>query len=201
MNTDLLLNLLRYALKLNKQLKLVVMSATIDTGVFQKYYEDAPICHVPGFTYPVKQHFIDNCSSIDYRATFKMCQNPNPSVVHDDVVKTIHHIHKKKPEGAILCFLPGWEDIKTISKQLPQTSDLQVLCLHSRLNMNDQKLIFGAPPRGVRKVILATNIAETSVTIDDVVYVIDTGIQKETRFDSQRGRFPDFINCKEKLMC
>lgn len=90
-------------------------------------------------------------------------------------------------EGAILCFLPGWEEIMKVNRLLPVTQETVVLCLHSRMQDSDQNRIFKRVPPGVRKIILATNIAETSVTIDDVVHVIDTGIHKEQRFDAERG--------------
>ncbi|KAJ8932610.1 hypothetical protein NQ318_022949 [Aromia moschata] len=150
-NTDLLMNLLRRATKTNAKLKLIIMSATIDTRMFSDYFGGVPIMDIPGFTYPVAQ----------------MCDSQVPSVIHEDVVRIMQFIHDKKKEGAILCFLPGWEDINS-----------------------EQWRIFSRPPPGVRKIILATNIAETSVTIDDVVYVIDTGIHKEQRFDVDKG-----VNC------
>ncbi|XP_017778938.1 PREDICTED: ATP-dependent RNA helicase DHX36-like [Nicrophorus vespilloides] len=185
-NTDLLMNLLKRALEINPDLKLIVMSATIDAEVFQRYFKEASIVHVPGFTHPVKVNFLDKTKNME--KTMKMCEGNHPTVVHEDVVKLINFIHTKRDEGAILCFLPGWDDISKVRKLLPQNSqDMMVLCLHSRLQDSEQRLIFSKSPPGVRKVILATNIAETSVTVDDVVYVIDTGIQKEKRFDVEKG--------------
>ncbi|KAL3289179.1 hypothetical protein HHI36_003615 [Cryptolaemus montrouzieri] len=185
-NTDLLLNMLKRVLDRNPSLKVVIMSATIDTDLFQDYFKGSALMHIPGFTYPVKSHYIDNCT-LNLEKTIKMCNEPEPSVVHEDVVKILLHLHEKKPEGAILCFLPGWEDIRKIRNLMPNTSDMTVLCLHSRLQDSEQWKIFSRTPPGVRKIILSTNIAETSVTIDDVVYVVDTGIHKETRLDVDRG--------------
>ncbi|XP_071053906.1 ATP-dependent DNA/RNA helicase DHX36-like [Onthophagus taurus] len=192
-NTDLLMNLLRSGLEKNKNLKLVVMSATIDAGIFQEYFKSSPVFNIPGFTYPVKQHFINNANSLNFSKTLEMCESKIPHVVCPEVVKLIDYIHNNKGDGAILCFLPGWEEIKTIAELLEDRRDIRTLCLHSRLSMVEQKLIFSKPPRGMRKVILSTNIAETSVTVDDVVYVIDTGIQKETRFDITKG-----VTCLDK---
>lgn len=121
--------------------------------------------------------------------TLEMCNRPEPYVVHEDVVSIIMNIHRKRDEGAILCFLPGWEDIMRVKRMIPERGDAYVLCLHSRLQDSEQRKIFSRAPPGVRKIILATNIAETSVTVDDVVYVVDTGIHKEERFDSEKGRF------------
>nr|CAH7761914.1 unnamed protein product [Callosobruchus chinensis] len=188
-NTDLLMNLLREAVQRNPNLKVVVMSATIDTAMFSNYFGGAPIIEIPGFTHPVKQHFLDDCN-LDVGKTIEMCDGKSPNLVHDDVVRVIKYIHEKKPEGAILCFLPGWEDINKISKMIPERQDLVTYCLHSRLQDSEQWKIFSHPPPGVRKIILATNIAETSVTVDDVVYVVDSGIHKEQRFDAEKG-----VNC------
>ncbi|XP_008195117.1 ATP-dependent RNA helicase DHX30 isoform X1 [Tribolium castaneum] len=186
-NTDLLLNLLRNAITKNNNLKLIVMSATVDIDLFKNYLNDAPTMHIPGFTYPVKSHFLDDIN-LDLGKTRKICENnESPNVMHEDVAKIIKHVHDTKDEGAILCFLPGWEDIVKVQKLIPMRGDLAVLCLHSRLQDSDQRKIFSRTPPGVRKVILSTNIAETSVTIDDVVYVVDTGIHKENRFDNAKG--------------
>ncbi|KAK9891227.1 hypothetical protein WA026_013542 [Henosepilachna vigintioctopunctata] len=116
-----------------------------------------------------------------------MCEETQPAVIHDDVVRLLLHLHHTKPEGAILCFLPGWEDIRKIRDLIPAERDLNVLCLHSKLQDSEQWRIFSKSPPGVRKIILSTNISETSVTIGDVVYVVDTGIHKETTFDVDKG--------------
>ncbi|CAH1163616.1 unnamed protein product [Phaedon cochleariae] len=186
-NTDLLMNLLRSAIRSNPKLKLIVMSATIDTNMFSEYYDNAPVLEIPGFTYPVKQHFLDDCVEIDLLKTLKMCEGDVPSVIHEDVVNVLKYIQNYKKEGAILCFLPGWDDIIKIKRLIPERRDLSVHCLHSRLDDYEQRKIFSRPPPGVRKIILATNIAETSVTVDDVVYVVDTGIHKDQRFDVGKG--------------
>lgn len=188
MNTDLLLNLLRNAVERNPNLKVLIMSATIDTNIFQKYFNNAPCLNIPGFTYPVQVNFLDEIlTHLRVHDTLQMCNNIDPYVVHEDVVNVIMHIHKRKPEGAILCFLPGWEDIMRVYRLIPQMNDAYVLRLHSRLQDSEQRKIFSRPPPGIRKIILATNIAETSVTVDDVVYVVDTGMHKEERFDSGKG--------------
>lgn len=193
-NTDLLMNLLRQALVINPKLKVIVMSATIDTDVFKKYFEGCRVgvIHIPGFTYPIENTFLEDLDlkGLDLSKTRKMVEGgegEDVRVIHEDVADVIKGIHKSKPPGAILCFLPGWEDIRKIRDLLPPSRDMFVLCLHSRLQEDEQKKIFGKSPPGIRKVILATNIAETSVTIDDVVYVIDTGICKERTLDLDKG--------------
>lgn len=94
-NTDLLLNLLRHSLKANPNLKLIVMSATIDTDIFQKYFEDAATIHIPGFTYPVKVNFLEDIKDLDLTRTKKMTMEQGPNVVCEDVVKVINKIHQK----------------------------------------------------------------------------------------------------------
>ena len=96
------------------------------------------------------------------------------------------------PAGAVLVFLPGWNEISQLRDNLaadPRFSDgtTLVLPLHSMVPPQDQKRVFQRPPRGVRKVVLATNIAETAVTIDDVVFVVDSGRLKEKSYDAHTG--------------
>ncbi|XP_066150364.1 uncharacterized protein [Euwallacea fornicatus] len=185
-NTDLLMNLLKRALRESDSLKLVIMSATIDAEAFSKYFDGAPILSVPGFTFPVKKHFLDDIG-LDLLKTTKACAQNAPQIIHEDVVQLIKHIHKNKPEGAILVFLPGWEDLSKVQRLLNFSNDAVVYFLHSKLKDSEQYKIFSKPPPGIRKIILATNIAETSITIDDVVYVIDTGAHKDMIFDFNKG--------------
>ncbi|KAL5976173.1 DExH-box ATP-dependent RNA helicase DExH6 [Asimina triloba] len=94
-----------------------------------------------------------------------------------------------KEEGAILVFLPGWDDINQTRERLlaspffKDSSRFLIICLHSMIPSVEQKKVFRRPPAGIRKIILSTNIAETAVTIDDVVYVIDSGRMKEKSYD------------------
>mmetsp|Transcript_9086 Transcript_9086/g.27320 ORF Transcript_9086/g.27320 Transcript_9086/m.27320 type:complete len:1021 (-) Transcript_9086:700-3762(-) len=107
------------------------------------------------------------------------------------VKATVQHIQENFPckgdePGAILVFLPGWEQQKRCSNSLRtyfRDDELQVHMLHSRLTTSSQARAFLRPPRGVRKVVLATNIAETSLTIDDVVYVLDAGVHNQMDYD------------------
>jgi len=107
-----------------------------------------------------------------------------PRVFPEEVAKFIKWVHETKDEGAILCFLPGWKDIKSVMEHLEDILDrgtCLILALHSRLTIENQSKVFNTPPLHLRKIILSTNVAETSVTIDDVVYVVDCGIHKEER--------------------
>ncbi|KAI8480782.1 3'-5' RNA helicase ythdc2 [Branchiostoma belcheri] len=109
----------------------------------------------------------------------------------DLILCLLFNICSSQEEGAILVFLPGYEEIVTLrdaimwdDKRFCDTSRYQVYTLHSAMQSGDQKRVFQQPPAGVRKIILSTNIAETSVTINDVVFVIDSGKVKEKSFDA-----------------
>lgn len=93
---------------------------------------------------------------------------------------------KDKSRCGILVFLPGWADIQGLYHRLQGVPGLHPLMLHSNLSPEDQQRVFDDPPRGHRKVVLSTNIAETSVTIDDIVFVINSGVMKERVFDADR---------------
>lgn len=95
------------------------------------------------------------------------------------ILDVVNWIHLNRPPGAILVFLPGWTDISKIQTILQKYRDLYVLTAHSKLRVEHQQLIFEDAPEGKRKVILATNVAESSITILDVVYVVDSGIVRE----------------------
>ncbi|CCW66337.1 unnamed protein product [Phytomonas sp. Hart1] len=109
-------------------------------------------------------------------------------VPYELVCKIIEYFHKKdvNRSGSILVFLPGWGAITRVHKmlyRLPIYRELYVLMLHSSLTSSEQQRVFLAAPKMYRKVVLATSIAETSITIDDVVYVIDSGLVKGTLYD------------------
>ncbi|XP_063225553.1 ATP-dependent RNA helicase DHX30-like isoform X2 [Bacillus rossius redtenbacheri] len=183
LNTDTLLVLLRRALRLNPDLRLIVMSATINAELFQRYFGGARALHIPGFTHPVKQFFFEDFRIPDLKIKTETFSRPNPVIEADEVAKVIFWVDKHRPPGAILCFLPGWAEIKAVTKSLQKLNSGfgYILPLHSRLSDEDQRRIFSSPPLGLRKIILATNIAETSLTINDVVYVVDCGAHKEER--------------------
>ena len=106
---------------------------------------------------------------------------------HNLVSALVHYIHSHKEPGAILVFLPGWDDISKVNTALStdkfRLHNAKIYPLHSLMPTASQREIFEKPPGSTRKVILATNIAETSITINDVVYVIDCGKIKITKFD------------------
>ncbi|ESK86655.1 deah box polypeptide 36 [Moniliophthora roreri MCA 2997] len=113
------------------------------------------------------------------------------------IAATIAHVLQKSDSGHVLTFLAGWDDITAVQKLLlnppgplgipfHDTSKYHIHLLHSTIPLAEQQVIFEPPPEGVRRIILSTNIAETSVTIPDVVYVVDTGRLKEQRYDPQK---------------
>ncbi|KAA1471478.1 P-loop containing nucleoside triphosphate hydrolase protein [Dentipellis sp. KUC8613] len=111
------------------------------------------------------------------------------------IALTIAHVLRTSDDGHVLVFLPGWEEIMAVNRILLERplgvrfndpSKFSIHLLHSSIPVAEQQVIFDPPPKGVRRIILATNIAETSITIPDVVYVVDTGKVKEQRYDPQR---------------
>ncbi|KAJ7465260.1 P-loop containing nucleoside triphosphate hydrolase protein [Mycena latifolia] len=155
-------------------LKVVVMSATLDAEKFSQFFSNAKIVYVKGRQHPVK--------------IFHAVHGQTDYV--DAALRAFFQIHVDQPPGDVLIFLPGQEDIESLEKavalfarQLPAgTPDVLVVPMFAALQGHQMQKIFAATPRGARKCILATNIAETSITIPGVRYVIDTGKSKEKRY-------------------
>lgn len=123
-------------------------------------------------------------------STLQAVQDFDDSQVDIDLLfALVEHIVLRMPEGAVLCFLPGWDDISKLHERLIKahtfrdTSRFVIIPLHSMMPTVNQKTVFDRPPPGTRKIILSTNIAETSITIDDIVYVVDSGYVKEKDYD------------------
>ncbi|KAJ6688012.1 DEXH-BOX ATP-DEPENDENT RNA HELICASE DEXH5 MITOCHONDRIAL, partial [Salix koriyanagi] len=117
------------------------------------------------------------------------CWNPD-SIGFNLIEHVLCHIIKKKRPGAVLVFMTGWDDINSLKDQLqahPILGDprrVLLLACHGSMASSEQRLIFDKPEDGVRKIVLATNMAETSITINDVVFVVDCGKAKETSYDA-----------------
>lgn len=177
LDTDILFGLLKEILKARKSLKVVVMSATLDAGKFQTYF-NAPIIHVPGRVHPVE-----------------ILYTPKPEADYfEAAARTVLQIHATEPAGDILLFLTGEEEIDQMKKALERDSmsmrekcgELMVVPLYSSLPPNQQQRIFEPAPGprypggpSGRKCVIATNVAETSITIDGIVYVVDPGFSKQ----------------------
>ncbi|CAI7569490.1 unnamed protein product [Penicillium glandicola] len=180
MATDILMGLLKEVVVRRPDLKIIIMSATLDAQKFQRYFMDAPLLAVPGRTHPVEIFY-----------------TPEPEQDYvEAAVRTVLQIHATEPEGDILLFLTGEEEIEDASRKIALEGDemvreadagpIKVYPLYGSLPPHMQQRIFDpAPPprrpggRPGRKVIVSTNIAETSLTIDGIVYVVDPGFSKQ----------------------
>ncbi|XP_055708405.1 dosage compensation regulator isoform X2 [Phlebotomus papatasi] len=217
-NSDFIMVVLRDMVHTYPDLRVILMSATIDTTLFSEYYGNCPVIEVPGRAYPVEQYFLEDCiemtnfkPSPDSRKRRKdddgddappateeveknlnvdigsqyspstrsvMAQMSESEVSFELVEAILMHINKSGVPGAVLVFLPGWNLIFALMKFLQSTQEFgtpryRILPCHSQIPREDQRKVFEPVPQGVRKIILSTNIAETSITIDDIVYVID----------------------------
>lgn len=193
-DTDMLMALLKKSLQLNPNLKVLVMSATINAHLFQQYF-DCPAVKVPGRLYPVRMNFLEDMEKLPnfrrYRTYTQQTidNNENETLLVDfgKMVQTIKWISGTQPPGAILCFLPGWHEITRVQYMLEyaplESEDQLILPIHSKMSHSAQRKIFGRTPENTRKIILATDIAETGITVSDVCYVVDSAIRKEARWD------------------
>ncbi|XP_044488967.1 DExH-box ATP-dependent RNA helicase DExH7, chloroplastic isoform X2 [Mangifera indica] len=239
------------------KLKVILMSATVDSELFSRYFGHCPVITAQGRTYPVTTYFLEDIyDSINYRLasdspasiryetsakemllsgpvnnhrgkknlvlsawgddsmlseeyinpyyipscyqSFSEQTQQNLKRLNEDVIDydlledLVCHVDETCSEGAILVFLPGVSEIYILLDRLVASyrfggpSSDWILPLHSSIASIDQKKVFLRPPDNIRKVIIATNIAETSITIDDVVYVIDCGRHKENRYNPQK---------------
>ncbi|KAL3097315.1 hypothetical protein niasHT_023534 [Heterodera trifolii] len=253
-NTDFMLIVVRDMVKANPKLKVLLMSATIDTTLFTNYFGNCPIIEITQRVHPVQYFFMEdviqmlkymppvpeperkkkkkrksNSDSQSAGATAKNGENTEdvnetedsmelsenlmrcgdgygPEVnkalrrmdereIPLDIIELLlNDIDANGRPGAVLIFLPGWNLISLLLNRLtmhhPVFSNQQrflVLPLHSQLTAREQHRVFEHVPDGVRKIILSTNIAETSVTIDDVVYVIDSARVREKMYTSRNN--------------
>lgn len=243
LQSDVLLIIVKDLLRLRDDLKVILMSATLNADKFSKYFDKCPMIHIPGLTFPVEEFLLEDVVEMtryqpqnkDRRSSSKrgfwQGHNSRPEkeekeaeyremwphyartlegryshttiealekLDNDDrinlelIVALIHRIVLEEEEGAILVFLPGWDNISSLNdllmaQPLFRSDRFVIFPLHSLMPTVNQTQVFKRPPPGVRKIIIATNIAETSITIDDVVYVIDGGKIKETNFDANNN--------------
>ncbi|XP_059045473.1 dosage compensation regulator [Achroia grisella] len=243
-DTDFALILLRDMAHTYPDLRIILMSATVDTTLFTNYFGNCPVIEIPGRTYPVLQYFLEDCIQLtsfkpppdtrkrkasgkkannkdddddddegfgadeqdedlnkncqlgpDYSAdtVCAMAQLSEKDLSFELIEAILLHINSLDKDGAVLVFLPGWNLIFALMKHLNQhkifgdPSKYIILPLHSQIPRDDQKKVFVTPPPGLTKVILSTNIAETSITINDVVYVIDSCKAKMKLFTSHNN--------------
>ncbi|KAK3680044.1 putative ATP-dependent RNA helicase ucp12 [Recurvomyces mirabilis] len=225
LDTDFLLVLIRNVLKMRKDLKLILMSATLDAQVFERYFSGVSSVgkvEIEGRTHPVNDIYRtqlvnmlgygfgigeddDDASEPDSgipddwsmagnrsaprkekpRKQYTQIGHDGHNIDYDMICQVVQHIDRELggEEGGILIFLPGTMEIDRTIRALGSVQNLHALPLHAGLQSAEQRRVFAKPPRGLRKVVAATNVAETSITIDDIVAVIDTGRVKETSFD------------------
>ncbi|RWA09918.1 hypothetical protein EKO27_g5192 [Xylaria grammica] len=233
-DSDFLLIVLKKLLEKRKDLKVILMSATVDAERFSNYLGRAPVLNVPGRTFPVQVKYLEDALettgyTLNQQGHEKMTdldddpiEDENDASTTQKAAKdlrqysaktraTLSQIDEYQIEfelivqligqiavdptyinysKAILVFLPGIAEIRTLNDLLSGEPYFQrgweVYPLHSTIATEDQERAFLIPPDGVRKIVLATNIAETGITIPDVTCVIDTGKHREMRFDERR---------------
>ncbi|UZJ55185.1 hypothetical protein CBS101457_004505 [Exobasidium rhododendri] len=193
--SDLLLLELREVLQRNPNLRVILMSATIDQETFSRYFHSAPVITIPGRTHPVTDYYLDDIRSfIGGKGEREEQEFKRVGMDYDLIGATAKMIceratRKGDSDGAILIFCPGVGEIRSAmdAVQRELRGAVEVLPLHANLTPEEQRKVFQKPKTGTRKVVISTNVAETSITIDDVVYVIDAGLVKETRYDSTSG--------------
>lgn len=237
-NTDFLLVLISDMIKQHRHLKVILMSATIDTALFSNYFNNCPVIEIYGKMFPVQEYFLEdivqmtdfkpdafatrkrknrnndeddddddneadadagdngeggendekedkdfNCNSVvsnDYSESTKMAmkQMSEKSISFELIECLLKYIRSLNQPGSILIFLPGWNLIHGILKFLQMhplfgSNQYIILPLHSQIPREDQYKVFVDAPPGKTKIILSTNIAESTITINDVVFVID----------------------------
>ncbi|XP_047535072.1 pre-mRNA-splicing factor ATP-dependent RNA helicase PRP16 [Vanessa atalanta] len=178
LSTDMLFGLLREVVARRSDLKLIVTSATMDSTKFSTFFGNVPTFTIPGRTFPVETFFAKN-----------VCED-----YVDGAVKQALQIHLQPDDGDILIFMPGQEDIEVTCEVLTErlgdldtAPPLTVLPIYSQLPADLQAKIFQRAPPGQRKCIVATNIAETSLTVDGIMYVIDCGYCKLKVYNPRIG--------------
>ncbi|KAF2348531.1 Helicase-associated domain [Trinorchestia longiramus] len=184
LHTDFLLGVVKCLLMRRTNLKIILMSATINLDLFSKYFMgEAPVIQVPGRLYPIKLQYFPVPLLEQVTKSDKL--NPAPYV---RVLQLIDNKYPEDERGDVLMFLSGFSEINTVVEAAKlyaqQSRRWIILSLHSNLSVSDQEKVFDVPPEGVRKCIVSTNIAETSITIDGVRFVVDSGKVKEMSYDA-----------------
>ncbi|XP_003940336.2 putative ATP-dependent RNA helicase DHX34 isoform X1 [Saimiri boliviensis] len=184
LHNDFLLGVLRRLLPKRPDLKVILMSATINISLFSSYFGNAPVVQVPGRLFPITVVYQPQEAEPTTSKSEKL--DPRPFL---RVLESIDHKYPPEERGDLLVFLSGMAEISAVLEAAQtyasHTQRWVVLPLHSALSVADQDKVFDVAPPGVRKCILSTNIAETSVTIDGIRFVVDSGKVKEMSYDPQ----------------
>lgn len=179
LHTDILFGLIKDVARFRPELKVLVASATLDTARFSTFFDDAPVFRIPGRRFPV-DIFYTKAPEADY---LEAC------------VVSVLQIHVTQPPGDVLVFLTGQEEIEAACEMLQdrcrrlgsKIRELLVLPIYANLPSDMQARIFQPTPPGARKVVVATNIAETSLTIEGIIYVLDPGFCKQKSYNPRTG--------------
>jgi len=178
LNIDFLLGYLKTLVQKRRDLKVIITSATIDTERFARHFGDAPVVSVEGRSHPVE---------VRYRPLEGEGEDGGERTVNEAIVAAADEITREDPRGDILVFLPGEREIRDAHQALERRKyrHTEVLPLYARLSARDQDRVFS--PGGRRRIVLATNVAETSLTVPGIRYVIDPGLARVKRY-SPRGK-------------
>ena len=176
LNIDFLLGYVKQLMVKRPDLKIIITSATIDPQRFSKHFDNAPVIEISGRTYPVEvryrpEHFLDDAE--------------DAVPIEDAVVKAIDEIFHETHEGDVLVFLPGEREIRECDEALRKhhPAHTEVLPLYSRLSNAEQDRVFQTSNR--RRIVLATNVAETSLTVPGIRYVVDAGVARINRYSAR----------------
>lgn len=180
---DFLLGVVKCLMQHRKDLKIILMSATINIQLFSQYFYNCPVVQVPGRLFPIQVQY--HPVTVEEKRSRTGRLNPAP------YVRLLSLIDSKYPSGErgdVLVFLSGMSEISAVQEAAEEYANKNghwiVLPLHSTLSLAEQDKVFDYAPDKIRKCILSTNIAETSVTIDGVRFVVDSGKVKEMSYDS-----------------
>lgn len=183
LHTDILLSLLKDVTRARPDFRLVISSATLDEKKFSDYFQNPPLFRIKGRLFNVDNRFM------------KESQEDPVSNITDACLRTVIQIHGIDKPGDILVFLPGQDDIEELQRDLEnyvktegtKIRELLIRPIYANLPTDQQSKVFDKTPNGARKVVIATNIAETSITIDGIVFVVDSGFCKQNKFSPRTG--------------
>jgi ATP-dependent helicase HrpA len=176
LNIDFILGFLRTLLEKRQDLKLIITSATIDTAKFSEAFSQAPVIEVSGRMFPVE---------VRYQPIDPVAEEKGEATYVDEAIACVERLQQERRYDDILIFLPTEQDIREACERLTKRCSGLVLPLYARLSGSRQKLVFDKIDR--QKIIVATNIAETSLTIPGIKYVIDSGLARQLEYNPRSG--------------